>query len=379
MRRVIFYFTIIYLAVFGIATLASAHGPDTAPAHQTLGISEPGVLPDSPFYFLKNVFRGIEMLLTFDAVKKAELELRFADEKLVEAVKVAEKSADEKAREHALQNYLESHRRLEERLASLKDKNKNVDKLLEKLADRIVKHSEIFEDFGDEFTEETEREVDKALGRHLKSGLELDKDKFKEKLEKSEKGLDEDLREELDEIVIDLEEDIGFEDEEEKEPVACIQLFDPVCGVDGKTYSNSCFAGLAKAEIAHPGECKSAPKSEIPSRQEQPKPKEPEKPIEKPAPPPTWELPSVKPEPKTVQVNIQNFAFSPIEIKIPVGSVVNWTNQDSAGHTATSDSGAFESGLLGKGESFKRTFDEKGTFSYHCSPHPSMQAKIIVE
>ena len=78
-------------------------------------------------------------------------------------------------------------------------------------------------------------------------------------------------------------------------------------------------------------------------------------------------------------VEIADFAFSPAELTVPAGTTVTWTNNDSAPHTVTSDDGAFDSGRLDEGDTFEFTFEEAGTFAYHCDFHPNMTATITVE
>lgn len=77
-------------------------------------------------------------------------------------------------------------------------------------------------------------------------------------------------------------------------------------------------------------------------------------------------------------ITIQNFAFDPAALTVKVGTTVTWTNQDSVQHSATSDNGIFDSGLLSKGQSFSYTFSQAGEYTYHCSIHPKMVGSITV-
>lgn len=43
--------------------------------------------------------------------------------------------------------------------------------------------------------------------------------------------------------------------EQVSEPVACIQIFDPVCDINGMTWSNQCIADNAGATVAFKGMC----------------------------------------------------------------------------------------------------------------------------
>ena len=83
---------------------------------------------------------------------------------------------------------------------------------------------------------------------------------------------------------------------------------------------------------------------------------------------------------ETYNIDIKNFAFTLSILTIKQGDKVIWTNQDSAPHTVTSDSGnELDSELFGKEEIYSHTFNTAGTFDYHCKPHPYMKARIIVE
>jgi LPXTG-motif cell wall-anchored protein len=76
-------------------------------------------------------------------------------------------------------------------------------------------------------------------------------------------------------------------------------------------------------------------------------------------------------------VTIRDFAFAPSSVTIDVGDTVTWTNDDPVGHSATADDGDFDTGVF-EGGSRSETFEEAGTFTYFCTPHPNMRGTITV-
>ena len=83
--------------------------------------------------------------------------------------------------------------------------------------------------------------------------------------------------------------------------------------------------------------------------------------------------------PDTTGVFIDNFSFSPASITVPAGTTLTWTNRDDIPHTVVSDDQKFKSKALDTDEKFSFTFAEPGTYSYFCSIHPKMVAKVVVE
>lgn len=83
-------------------------------------------------------------------------------------------------------------------------------------------------------------------------------------------------------------------------------------------------------------------------------------------------------------------AFSPNPISVPVNGVVHWFNDDRAAsggqyggssgtiHTINADDLSFLSGNLTPGRGFEHTFATAGTFTYHCSIHPTMRGTVTV-
>jgi plastocyanin len=80
----------------------------------------------------------------------------------------------------------------------------------------------------------------------------------------------------------------------------------------------------------------------------------------------------------TVMVAIEDGGYLPSAMTIPAGTQVVWMNQEPGAHTATSDSGLWDSGLLAPGGTYAFTFTTPGTFAYHCAIAGALQGTITV-
>ena len=362
-----YYFaTFLLLIQFGVAVPALAQTDMITVAD--LGIEDPGLLPTNPFYFLKEFGRTARRWVTFDPLKRVELELRITNEKAAEAKRVQEsRPEDSDAITRALENYQRSQDRLKLRLDALQDvsQNPNVEQLVENVLDRSLKHARLFEELKERAADdpsvvglsETLKEkiaesaavladkadpvlvadkLERALGREdlqVKNGRSLEVverllDKVPEAarpaLEDVRKNFSERLEEEaamilkeseamlnkgamqdaLDRKLPELERGMlepaacpsvsiaacekdraseecarqvkelvlkyprcGFESilrpsatipmpiPALSEPILCTAEYAPVCGANGKTYSNSCMAKAARIEVKYRGEC----------------------------------------------------------------------------------------------------------------------------
>ena len=84
-------------------------------------------------------------------------------------------------------------------------------------------------------------------------------------------------------------------------------------------------------------------------------------------------------EPNTV--TMKNIDYTVKELTVKKGTTVTWRNDDTAQHDVNFDDQAMDSAdskLLDQGQTYQYTFNEVGTFNYHCTPHPFMKAKVVV-
>lgn len=366
---------------------------------EDLDVNDPNLLPDNPFYFLKEWGREIRAAFTFDPVKKAELRERFSNEKLMELKKVAEKNRNANAIKKAARNYqdeVEKVKKATERIRERASENEQVANFLDKFIQHQFLHQRVLQKLESQVPEEAFEKISEVRERHLEKfgevmvKLEDKKEQLQERLEnnlKKVKGsefkefknieilkeLEEKvpeaakeaiqnvranallrlkttieqipterlevfkryteqivgtkekqieileslggalkLKPEIKEILMQTRERILEQiqiQEKAKERInektcpevekpaanfckdgrivikrddrgcitsfnclvpaevessnqsssgACITLWDPVCGKNGKTYSNSCFSKLANTEIAYKGQCKEA-------------------------------------------------------------------------------------------------------------------------
>jgi plastocyanin len=82
---------------------------------------------------------------------------------------------------------------------------------------------------------------------------------------------------------------------------------------------------------------------------------------------------------RTDAVTMRNDRFSPVHAEVSRGSAITWTNEDSQRHNVIfRGGGPADSPLIAKGETYRATFDQPGTFDYVCTLHPGMVGRVTV-
>ncbi len=155
---------------------------------QELGVSAPKILPGNRFYFLKNWLRGIQSFITFNPVKRAELRLRFANEKLLEAEKLAQEKKKPQLVEKALGNFQKEMERVGE----------TNPKILKKFSDKLIRqqilHQKILERLESQVPPDVYKKIKAQRERHLERFAKViqmveSKKAIPEKLENELKGI----------------------------------------------------------------------------------------------------------------------------------------------------------------------------------------------
>ena len=142
-----------------------------------LDISEQNVLPNNPFYFFKRGWRGIQSAFIFNPVKKAELKLRFADERLIEAKKMAEAVDSKKASDiisKAIENYEKEVKRVKEQMDKFEGIDvERVEKFVERFSDHQIKQQKLINRIEKKLTEkEVSPEIIEKIIEHKERAME---------------------------------------------------------------------------------------------------------------------------------------------------------------------------------------------------------------
>lgn len=153
---------------------------------QEAELPNPGLTPDSSFYFLDTLGEKIGMFFAFSAKKKAEKALKYAGEKLAEVKAMAEQK-EIKALEKANQKYKKFLELANQKTQDAKERGKDVEELATLITEKTLKHQEVLSEVFEKVPEEAKKGIEKAIEvsrRGSETAIQLVTGAKKEELQK---------------------------------------------------------------------------------------------------------------------------------------------------------------------------------------------------
>ena len=76
--------------------------------------------------------------------------------------------------------------------------------------------------------------------------------------------------------------------------------------------------------------------------------------------------------------DVSQWGYTPQSVTLAAGQRFTWTNIGQTPHSATEDTGAWDTGLVMPGASGSITFGAPGIYAYHCTLHTWMKGTVVV-
>jgi len=143
--------TLVFLLSLGAGVLA-----------QEVELPDPGLTPDSPFYFLETIAERIGTFFTFGDLKKAERHALLATERLAEAQAVVEKGKPEFV-EKALERYRIQLQNSIARAEKAQTKGENAEKVMTKIGKTTSMHLEVLAEVYEKVSEQAKPAIENAM------------------------------------------------------------------------------------------------------------------------------------------------------------------------------------------------------------------------
>jgi len=164
MKKLVLFLLMLFFCFGALSALA-----------QDEGAINPGITPDSPFYFLKVWREKIQTFFTFGAENKAKQYFHLADVRLAEYKKMVEKGKEEIA-QRTLEKYQKQLDRALNKIEQLQQNKTDIKDVSQKAEESVAKHIEILQTNLEKAPESAKKRIENAIEN---SGKVLDRIKSK--------------------------------------------------------------------------------------------------------------------------------------------------------------------------------------------------------